>query len=254
MDAVVAVRLRRGLAWAVDRGRQKMLKRIKIIGLALLVGSGLNVGYLSASRAVTSTTIDILPDDVPGKPADGVEIGTVRPLARQNQDAGKRPPSGNPLWSIPLSVLSATQERPIFSASRRPPARAVTGPRIEPPPNVPVAEKPPERPSLVLIGAVVGDSDAIAIFLDRANNAIVRLRQGEAHAGWMLNAILRREVTFKKNDQTEVLVLPRPDASRAPTETIGMPVPPAQASGDSGTPYAPFIPRHTPKNGESDGL
>jgi general secretion pathway protein N len=73
--------------------------------------------------------------------------------------ASKPLPSGNPPWSVPLSVLTAKQERPIFSATRRPPPRAVIGPRIEPP-NVPIVEKPAERPSLALIGAVIGDGES----------------------------------------------------------------------------------------------
>jgi hypothetical protein len=32
------------------------------------------------------------------------------------------PPGGNPLWGIPISALTATRERPVFSASRRSPA------------------------------------------------------------------------------------------------------------------------------------
>jgi hypothetical protein len=38
-----------------------------------------------------------------------VDIGTVKPIARPNRDPVKPVPGGNPLWSIPLSVLSATQ-------------------------------------------------------------------------------------------------------------------------------------------------
>jgi general secretion pathway protein N len=229
-----------------------MAGALKPIGLALLSGLILTVGWVPAPRAATSATLDILPNDDAGTSIDRVEVGTLKPLPRQNQEAGKRPPSGNPLWSIPLSVLSATQERPIFSASRRPPPLAVVGPRMEPPPKVPVLEKPAERPSLALIGAVVGDSDAIAVFLDQQNKGIVRLRQGEAHAGWVLSSILRREVTLKKADQTEILVLPRPNVSPTSTETLG--ILPTEALGNAGTTYAPFIPRHTPKNGESDGL
>src|ERR1700731_1377944 len=44
-------------------------------------------------------------------------------LSAAPKDAGARqpPPGGNPLWGIPISALDATRERPIFSASRRPP-------------------------------------------------------------------------------------------------------------------------------------
>jgi general secretion pathway protein N len=229
-----------------------MVKLFKIIGLTLLSSLILTAGLASASLAATSATLDILPNDVAGAP-ERVEVGNLKPLAGQKRETGKLPVSGNPLWSVPLSVLTATQERPIFSASRRPPPRAVAGPQIEPV-IVPVATPAePERPALALIGAVVGDSDAIAVFIDRTNQKIVRLRTGDTHAGWVLSSVLRREVTLKKAEQTEVLELQRPDG---PPGSPGIPdVQPAipTISSLDGT-FAPFVPRSTPKNGESDGL
>jgi general secretion pathway protein N len=233
-----------------------MVKLPGIIGLALL--SSLTVGWAPVCHAATSATLDILPNDVAGAP-DRVEVGNLKPLTGQKRDPAKLPVSGNPLWSIPLSVLTATQERPIFSASRRPPPRAVAGPPIQPV-MVPVAKPAePERPALALIGAVVGDSDAIAVFLDRTNQKIVRLRAGDAHAGWVLSSVLGREVTLKKAEQTEVLVLQRQEGPGSPAMSgipgiPGVPPPtPAAVGGVAGS-YAPFVPRSTPKNGESDGL
>jgi general secretion pathway protein N len=229
-----------------------MVKLPGVIGLALLSGLVLPAGRVPLSLAATSATLDILPNDVTGAP-DRVEVGNLKPLAGPKRDPGKLPVSGNPLWSVPLSVLTATQERPIFSASRRPPPRAVAGPLIQPV-MVPVSKPAePERPALLLIGAVVGDTDAIAVFLDRTNQGIVRLRAGDSHAGWVLSSVLPREVTLKKADQTEVLVLQRQDGPGSP----GIPgVPPPMPAAVAGVPgsYAPFVPRSTPKNGESDGL
>jgi general secretion pathway protein N len=234
-----------------------MVRLPRIIGLALL--SSLTAGWAPASLAATSTTLDILPNDVAGVP-ERVEVGTLKPLVGPKRDPAKLPVSGNPLWSIPLSVLTATQERPIFSASRRPPPRAVAGPPIQPVVVVPVARPAePERPALALIGAVVGDNDAIAVFLDRTNQKIIRLRSGEAHAGWVLSSVLGREVTLKKAEQTEVLELQRRDGPDSPgmpgvPGIPGLPPPmPAAVGGVAGS-YAPFVPRSTPKNGESDGL
>jgi general secretion pathway protein N len=253
MGAVVAARLNADPA-STPAGKEEMVARFKIIGLALLSSLFLTAGWMPVAFAATSTTLDILPNDVAGVP-DRVEVGKLKPLAGQKRETGKLPVSGNPLWSVPLSVLTATQERPIFSASRRPPPRVVAGPRIEPV-NLPVPPKPadPEHPPLALIGAVVGDNDAIAVFLDRANQGIVRLRAGETHAGWELSSVLPREVTLKKANQTEVLVLQRQDG---PAGSPGIPgLPPALPAAVSGVPgsYAPFVPRSTPKNGESDGL
>jgi general secretion pathway protein N len=232
-----------------------MVKLPKIIGLALLSSLMLTAGGATVAHAATSATLDILPNDIAGAP-DRVEVGNLKPLAGQKRDTGKLPVSGNPLWSVPLSVLTATQERPIFSASRRPPPRAVAGPRIEPV-IVPVAKPAePERPALALIGAVVGDSDAIAVFLDRTNQKIVRLRAGDTHAGWVLSSVLGREVTLKKAEQTEVLALQRQDGPGSPgiPGIPGVPPPmPAIVTSVDGS-FAPFVPRSTPKNGESDGL
>jgi general secretion pathway protein N len=230
-----------------------MIELPKTSGLVLL-SSLLTVGWAAVGHGATSTMLDIPPSDILGSP-DKVDVGNLKPLVAPKPAAAAGPPvSGNPLWSVPLSVLTVTQERPIFSASRRPPPRAVAGPRIEPVAPPPPKPPEPEHPALALIGAVVGDSDAIAVFLDRTNQGIVRLRAGEAHDGWVLSSVLRREVTLKKDDRTETLALQRPDSS--PVAPLGIPVPPPlmQGVGNPNTSYAPFIPRSTPKNGESDGL
>jgi general secretion pathway protein N len=230
-----------------------MVGWLKILGLALLAGGVLTAGPLAL--AATSATLDILPDDTAGGAADTVDLGSVRPISKPGREGHRPLPSGNPLWAIPLSVLTATQERPIFSASRRPPQRAVAAPPVDqvtaPPPPKAAA---PELPSLALIGAVVGEGDAIAVFLDQTNQKIVRLHLGESHAGWELSAVAPREVTFKRAERTEVLTLKRQDGTAAVAGTATAPglVVPAAAGGN--TSYAPFAPRSTPKNGESDGL
>jgi len=232
-----------------------MVKWPKFLGLALLSGGALMIGPGPEVLAATSAALDILSSDRAGEAADTVDIGSVKPLARPNRMGSKPLPSGNPLWSVPLSVLTATQERPIFSASRRPPQRAVVAlPVDQVNAVVPQKAAEPERPPVALIGAVVGDSDAIAIFLDRTNQKIVRLRQGETHAGWLLSSVMPREVTLEKADRAEVLVLKGPDASSSPTGASSTPDLTVPATGGIGVSYAPFAPRSTPKNGESDGL
>ena len=230
----------------------------QISAVALLAGAMVALVPSQGLRAATSPAPDILSDD---RPADAVDVGSVKPLARSKAEPAKVLPSGNPLWSVPLSVLTATQARPIFSASRRPPQPAVVAPTAEavvaPPPGPAEAEHPP----LALIGAVVGAGEAIAVFLDRASQKIVRLRPGESHGGWKLSGVESREVTFNKDDRSETLVLQRQEgataapAANAPAGEPGAPTMPAVpvASGLDGA-YAPFVPKHTPKNGELDGL
>lgn len=220
------------------------------VGLALLSGGALLAAMSPVSIAATSGGPDLLGVGR-AQDADIVDLGSVKPIARPSRDVTKAPPSGNPLWSIPLSTLSATQERPIFSASRRPPPRAVAAPPVEqvvvPPPVLAAA---PEPPPLALIGAVVGESDAIAVFVDITTQKMVRLRRGENHAGWVLSSVLRREVTLTKDDRTETIELKSTTATGVPV----LPMPTAIGAGPAGMNYAPFIPRSTPKNGESDGL
>jgi general secretion pathway protein N len=236
-----------------------MVKWFKILGLALLSGVTLTAGPLPAALAATSATLDILPDDGAGKGADTVDLGSVKPISRPGPEAARPLPGGNPLWAVPLSVLTATQARPIFSASRRPPPRAVVAPPVDQA-RVPAPQKAaePEHPPLALIGAVVGESDAIAVFLDRTNQKVIRLRQGETHGGWVLSSVLGREVTLRKADRAEVLALQRPEAPAgapsAPPGTAAVPGLVLPAAGSTDTSYAPYVPRSTPKNGESDGL
>jgi general secretion pathway protein N len=207
----------------------------------------------AGTMAATSSRVDVLSDDAAGSAAESVDVGTVRPIARPAQQMpGKPIPRGNPLWSVPLSALSATQERPIFSSMRRPPPRAVAALPVEESPAA--TPKPVEAPPpLLLVGAVVGEGDAIAILVNRADQKVVRLRQGESLAGWSLTSVQPREVTFKQGERSEVLVLQRSDAA-APAG------PPADAGGKLTMPgpadpsFSPFVPRSTPKNGESDGL
>jgi general secretion pathway protein N len=230
----------------------KMVKWPKILGMALLSCGMLTVCPSPGLLAATSATIDILSNDkdLP----DSVDIGTVKPIATPNREAAKPLPSGNPLWSVPLSALTATQERPIFSASRRPPQQAVVAPPVKQVSVAPPAKVEPDRPALALIGAVVGESDAIAVFLDQTNQKIIRLRQSESHAGWELSSVQPREVTFRKAGRTEVLALKRQDGSAGVADAPAAPglVMPAASGGN--TSYAPFLPRSSPKNGESDGL
>src|SRR5438552_14280167 len=170
MGGLVAARLRSGplseyACW--PQAGKTMFRWRKTIALTLLSG-GVLAGLSLQAPAATSSTLDILSDDRAADTPNSVDVGRVTPIARPNREAAKPLPGGNPLWSIPLSLLPATQERPIFSASRRPPQRAVAAIAVAAPaPPPPPVE--PERLTLALIGAVVGDGDAIAVLLDRAS-------------------------------------------------------------------------------------
>jgi general secretion pathway protein N len=234
-----------------------MARGLQISACVLLAGVAVTICPTPGSRAATSSSVDILSDDRP-VPPDAVDVDSLKPVARPAPVRTETPLSGNPLWSVPLSVLTATPSRPIFSASRRPPQPAVVAPVAAP---VVAASPPPvEEPlTLALIGAVVGDGESIAVFLDQSNQKVVRLRPGDSHNGWQLGSVEGRQVILKKGARTETLVIRRqedaassssagnPSGSNVPE----MPRVPVVGSHNS---FAPFIPRHTPKNGESDGL
>jgi general secretion pathway protein N len=123
------------------------------------------------------------------------------------------PPGGNPLWGIPISALTATQERPLFSATRRPPVAAqpvVEAPSSPPPP----AE--PEHPLLKLVGTAIGEPQNVAVVLDQTTKNLVRIHVGEAISGWFLRSVDSRTMTIEKDSQTVILALPAPGS--APTD------------------------------------
>jgi general secretion pathway protein N len=115
-----------------------------------------------------------------------------------------RPPSGgNPLWQIPLTSLSATRDRPIFSPSRRPPP--IVNSPIEP--SKPLVVAGPDRPPLSLVGAIVGENDGIAILLDQTTKVISRVKTGDSHAGWVLRSVKGREAMLEKDHQRPIISL-----------------------------------------------
>ena len=140
--------------------------------------------------------------------------------------------SANPLWAVPLSALSATRNRPLFTPSRRPPAPIVINApapvAVRPPPPPPPAVA--EHPNFVLVGTVAGENDSVAVFIDNTTRDAVRLRTGEGHSGWVVQSIDRRTATLQKGGQSETLELPKPGvalgaASSVPAPAIS-PLPP----------------------------
>ena len=116
----------------------------------------------------------------------------------------------NPLWRIPLASLTATRDRPIFAPTRRPPIVVQAAPvKSEPPPPPPTLNAP-SRPLLTLLGAIANDTDSIAIFMDETTKAIVRMKVGESHSGWMLRSVAKRQATLEMARQVAVLVIPVP--------------------------------------------
>jgi general secretion pathway protein N len=138
-------------------------------------------------------------------------------------------PRGNPLWAIPLRALAATRERPLFSASRRPPAPPVIPQAPDPTSPMPVAVKAaePERPPLVLVGTIVGADTRIAVVLNQTTMLVSRVREGDEESGWRVRTVLLRSTVMEKDDQSVTLDLPGPENERAATGSVPE-APPAQ--------------------------
>lgn len=173
------------------------MRALLVLGLVAMIGPAAiaATGVEDPSLAAPSGTID------PDKAAAPSKPGVVR---------------GNPLWAIPLSALSVTRERPIFTPSRRPPAPAVVA--LPPAAPLPVGPVKPaeERLNLALIGTVISGTEGIGIFLDQPSQRLVRLRTGEQHAGWTLRSVRAREVTLEKGPRSQILSLPQPGAEATP--------------------------------------
>ena len=137
-------------------------------------------------------------------------------------------PRGNPLWAIPLRALAATRDRPLFSASRRPPDPVIASAPTPVARALPVAIKTaePERPPLVLIGTVVGADARIAIMLNQTTKLVTQVREGQEEAGWRVEAVSARSTILERDEQSVTIELPKPGNEGAATETSLQTLPP----------------------------
>ena len=178
--------------------------------------------HIAIAAALALCAIEARGANPPGaldQPPSNVLPGVVDMTRSGPESTPEKPmePTGNPLWAVPLSSLTATRERPLFTPSRRAPAPAVAGPPVAvaaPPPSPPPAE--PERPSLILVGAIAGETEGFAVFLDQATNNIVRLKTGQDHDGWVLRSVKGREATLEKDKRSATLALPAPGGPGEP--------------------------------------
>ena len=147
--------------------------------------------------------------DEPDSAQQGLRNVTAQP---QKIPPDVATPVANVVLAIPLSKLSMTRDRPIFSPTRRPPP---------PPAALAVIAKPverakpaePENPPLILVGTVIGEDSGIAVLVEQSTENVVKLRVNESHQGWTLRSIQGREVTFQKDRKSSLLALAPPGGS-----------------------------------------
>jgi general secretion pathway protein N len=192
------------------------------------------LGMLSAAFCALAATAAAGPIDESPRPApeadrtsafaaerNGVADPAVLSGARRGRDPGGKSRAGNPLWEIPLSSLSATRERPLFSASRRPPV--VAAPIVAPQKHEVLAPPPPERPLLTLVGTIVSRKASVAMLQGSNAEVISRLRVGQENNGWQVRGIGLRSIIVEKGAQSVELDLPRPN--KAPATSSGPTIP-----------------------------
>ena len=160
-------------------------------------GDALDADLSDEARAAGTSSLS--PE--PAGPVTSVRVAAPQPAPERIQSA-------NPLWAIPLTQLSGTRDRPIFSPSRRPPPVVTAEPvQVRPPPP---RKKQVEPPPLSLVGTIASEDESYGIFLDSATKMAIRLKVGDDYQGWKLHAIQGREVTIEKDQQGAVLSLPEP--------------------------------------------
>lgn len=122
-------------------------------------------------------------------------------LARAADPASGADGVANPLELQPLDQLSVTHERPLFSPTRRPPATPVAAVTSRSEPTPP----PPSPPSVVLLGIVSEDGDGRAAIRSgdkSAGNKVMRVRVGDAVAGWKVERIEPRRLFLTLGDRS----------------------------------------------------
>ncbi len=150
-------------------------------------------------------------------PASAAPIDSAPATPSSNRNEATQ--AGNPLGNIPLSALTATRDRPLFSLSRRPAALAIQA--NAQPAQAPAAAAPPERPALKLIGTILSPTTSVVLLRDSATQAVTRLGVGEATSGgWRVTTVSLRSVTVGKGGQFAILGLPEP--RDAPGEQTAM--------------------------------
>src|SRR5262249_36758277 len=180
--------------WLCEIGMLMLARRD--IGTSLLLAAA--VIFFSGHEAATKPIVD----------GGALALEVLLTKQAEPTDSLDRTQTANPLWTVPLAILSQTRDRPLFPPPRRPPPPPVV---INPPAPVVTAPKPaaPDRLRLLLVGTVLGQQ-SIALLREENTEILLRLHAGQDHEGWILRRIARREVTFEKGNNTAVLALSNP--------------------------------------------
>ncbi len=152
---------------------------------------------------------------IDGSPvADRTLIERLQPAVAPAPLIPDAPVKSNPLWSIPLSALSETRDRPLFNATRRsPPEAGVAAPALQPS----AEDKPlePESPPFALMGTILSSKARVAILLDQTTSRVTQLPQGKIDSGWTALSVGARSIVLRKGDLLRTLNFPGPNVPPA---------------------------------------
>jgi hypothetical protein len=190
------------------------MMRTIMIGIVLIAVTASDASLLTSAASNDALDAGLMGDTRTAAPpaTPAAAAPAVLPPAAP---AAQRSPSANPLWGIPLTQLSGTRDRPIFSASRRPVPVAVAAEPVVAKPAPPPKKQEPTPPPLALVGTIASGDQGFAIFMDRSGKTAIRLKIGEDYQDWKLRSIWGREATMEKDQQAAVLSLPQPSAAQA---------------------------------------
>ena len=157
----------------VFRATTLYLRLARLVGVAICCPIALNAmsQELSVDSQLTPAAA-VVPGGLAERVADPSQKSALPVAETVPVDIATLQDSINPLWLVPIESLSAIQDRPIFSPSRR--RAADPSPSLVEHGPLPLIGQA-LRPALVLVGAVAGETDGIGIFLDEATKDIVRL-------------------------------------------------------------------------------
>src|SRR5258705_1397609 len=189
-----------------------MSKRALVLMIGLLVIDNVEALAVNAASTVKPRGPEMREDLFATKPRQ--VIPNVAPTAAPALGApaggptAQRVLTGNPLWAIPLSRLTATREHPLFAPTRLPPT-VVAVAKPMPAPIVAPTPIEPETPQLSLLGTIAG-REKVGLFIDSASKTVLRLKAGENHKGWILRDVRPRQVELAKGLDSTILELPLP--------------------------------------------
>ncbi|PWB82845.1 MAG: hypothetical protein C3F11_09765 [Methylocystaceae bacterium] len=119
-------------------------------------------------------------------------------IAQEAADRAKT----NPMARLPLERFSETRQRPLFSATRRPPPLEPVAVRRDPEPP-----SQPEPPSLMLVGVLIGGQAPRALVRSGPADKVRNVEIGDDVGGWRVVEIAPRRVVLARDTRTSSIAL-----------------------------------------------